>query len=66
MKSYSFAEPHPTGGLAVVTITEEEIVAYMRKMPRYANWHSTDLVDEFTGIHWASEIPEPRDTETDW
>ena len=53
MKVYCFAEPHVTGGVATVEITEEKIRAYMNKNhPIVSEEHQ---IEEFCVHHWAWE-----------
>jgi len=48
---YQFCEPHPTGGNALIEITEEQIRAWMRKA--YPNVKDEDQIEEFCTLHWA-------------
>ena len=58
MKKYQFVEPHITGGDAVVTITEDKVVQYMRSMypSSLSDLPDKELIDDFCIIHWAEEI----------
>jgi len=57
MKKYQFVEPHITGGDAVITITEDKIIEFMRKSyPEHANLSDVDLLDSFIVTNWAWEV----------
>lgn len=62
MKTYEFVEPHITGGHAVVTITEEQILKHMKKVQRknlkMHNVSDEDLIDYFIVNHWCTERKE--------
>lgn len=60
MKSYTFIEPHHTGGHCTVEITEEQIVKHMRKYmakvhPEIKDASDQQLIDEFVIVNWAVE-----------
>lgn len=59
-KVYQFVEPHPTGGSAVVTITGDQILEYMKKAYPEKSKELSDeqLIQDFCSVHWASEVTE--------
>ena len=61
MRVFTFAEPHPTGGDSVITITEDKIVEWMKiNYPELLDFpeppSDEDLISEFCALHWAWEI----------
>ena len=65
---YEFSEPHITGGHAVITVTRQQIIDYMKKIDsdEYKNSTDDELVREFCVIHWAHPVGSPqKDTEED-
>lgn len=53
MKVYCFAEPHITGGDALVEITEKQIRTWMKKT--YPMIEKAHQIEEFCVLHWAWE-----------
>ena len=53
MKVYCFAEPHITGGDALVEITEQQIRTWMKKA--YPMTKEEHQIEEFCALHWAWE-----------
>jgi len=53
MKVYRFAEPHVTGGDALVEITEEQIRNWMKTT--YPMVEEEHQIEEFCVLHWAWE-----------
>jgi hypothetical protein len=53
MKVYCFAEPHITGGSALVEITEKQIRTWMKKT--YPMIKKAHQIEEFCVLHWAWE-----------
>ena len=53
MKVYRFAEPHITGGVATVEITEKQIRTWMKKT--YPMIEKAHQIEEFCVLHWAWE-----------
>ena len=52
---YTFSEPHITGGHALITITEKQIIEYMKK--KYKNKFSDkQLIEEFCAVNWCREF----------
>lgn len=58
-RTFTFVEPHITGGHCTVEITESQILDYMRnrhdKKLIYADATDDVLVDEFCIVHWCTE-----------
>ena len=46
-----FVEPHPTGGDATVTLTEEQAIAWQRRIRYYAS--DADALNDFMVVNWA-------------
>ena len=61
-KIYLFVEPHHTGGMCTVEITEPQILEYMLKRKalddRFKDVSDEDLIDYFKVNHWCYEKPE--------
>ena len=47
-RTYTFIEPHVTGGTATVEITEEQIIKYMRNKNKGTD---EELINEFVAVH---------------
>lgn len=58
-RTFTFVEPHITGGHCTVEITESQILKYMRERhknkSKWADATDNILVDEFCIVHWCSE-----------
>jgi hypothetical protein len=56
-KVYLFCEPHVTGGNSLVSITDRQIIDYMKRLndPRYNNISDEDIILDFISVHWAWE-----------
>lgn len=58
MRFFRFTEPHPTGGVAIIEISEAQIISHMKSS--YPNRHpgilDSELVEDFVALHWAAEI----------
>jgi hypothetical protein len=52
-KIYAFDEPHCWGGNSHVTMTEEQIIKFMRENPQHHGRSDEDLIDEFIVINFA-------------
>jgi len=56
---YRFSEPHPTGGMSIVTITRDRILDCMYRInPYYRQVPDDDVVREFCTVHWAHAVEE--------
>lgn len=59
-KRYTFYEPHDTGGQAEVTITEQQILQFMKEtrgiLPNYKDATDEQLIYEFVVVHWCVEV----------
>jgi len=57
MRIFTFIEPHVTGGDAVIRITEEQIITYMRESAFRLKppLNDAELVETFCTVHWATE-----------
>jgi len=58
----TFAEPHPTGGDAVVTITARKAVAFQMRGRDYESDEAA--LDDFMVVNWATEAPAKRRLES--
>jgi len=62
MKTYTFMEPHITGGCATVEITEEQIITYMHSLQScnrkefFRGVSDEYLLDYFIVNYWCSEV----------
>jgi hypothetical protein len=58
MRFFRFKEPHITGGVAIIEISEYQIISHMKSI--YPNRHpgmlDQELVEDFIALHWAEEI----------
>ena len=57
-RTFRFAEPHYTGGVSQVTITEEQILTYEKGRKDVDNSIRPDdeLLFDFLAVNWAWEI----------
>ena len=65
-KTYTFVEPHITGGDCTVVITEKQIMIYMKERQaadvRMKDISDEDLLDYFLVNHWCVETPPKPDS----
>lgn len=58
MRFFRFKEPHKTGGVALIEISEYQIISHMKST--YPNRHpgllDQELVEDFITLHGAEEI----------
>ena len=59
MKTYTFVEPHVTGGFSTVEITETQILKHMKaftpKLLTTIKQTDQQLIDEFIVVNWCME-----------
>lgn len=55
-----FNEQHVTGGCAVITLTEQQAIDFVKTLPIYKGLSNEAALDHFIAIHWAWYV----DTET--
>lgn len=56
---YTFAEPHEMGGTSIVTISDTQIVEFM-KLVHKDNLTNDQLIEEFCAVHWATKVKSKR------
>ena len=55
---YTFAEPHEMGGTSIVTISDTQIVEFMRLIHKELT--NKQLIKEFCAVHWATKVKSKR------
>ena len=59
-KEIYFREPHITGGVCTVVLTEAQAInaqrLYQKAINRYPLMCDNDLLDQFITVHWASYV----------
>lgn len=58
MRFFRFKEPHITGGVAIVEISEYQIISHMKSVypNRMPGILDHELVEDFIALHWAEEV----------
>lgn len=63
-RKFTFCEPHITGGNAVITVSEDQILKYMKEyqyqkyLDKGIDPTDNDLIDDFCIVHWCIEEKE--------
>lgn len=65
---WAYDEPHESGGNVQTTMTRQQAIKWMRKMPKYREDPDQKVFDDWAYLHWAYQLnqsnqedaPQPR------